>query len=110
MRRDVELRVVGEHAHGVAGPSSGVTLAQVPVGPVDDHLVGAGEPPTGGEHRPGVADRHPVAEDLGHGGQGGGEVDGPEDDHAGRGANASMNTVDRVLADLPVQSVVTGEL
>ena len=82
--RHVELRVVGEHADRVAGPEAGADLGQVLVRPGHHHLVGHREAGPGGEHRPGVADRHPVAEDLGHLGQGGGEVDGAEDDHPGR--------------------------
>ena len=45
-QRDVELRVVGEHAeHRALVDPAGVDLGlQVAVRPLDDHLVGVGEP------------------------------------------------------------------
>ena len=79
---DVELRVVGEHAHRVSGTEAGADLGQVTVGPVDDDLVGLGEPGLGGEGGPGVAHGHVVTEHLGHPRQRGAEVDGPEDHEA----------------------------
>ena len=52
--------------------------------PVGHDLVGVGEPGRGREHRPGVAHRHPVAEELADPGHGGGEVDRAEDQHPRR--------------------------
>ena len=52
--------------------------------PRHDDLVGHREAAAGGEHLAGVADRHPIAEHLGHLGQRGGEVDGAEDPHLRR--------------------------
>ena len=79
----VELRVVGEHAD--RGPGVDRALlglrGEVAVGPLDDDLVGGGESGGGGEHRPGVADGHPVAEERGLPGQRSGEVDRAEDQH-----------------------------
>ena len=66
------------------GPSVGADPLEQPVGPVDDDLVGQREAALGGEHLAGVAHRDPVAEHLGHPDQRGGEVDGAEDQHAGR--------------------------
>ena len=52
--------------------------------PLDDHLVGVGEPLAGGEDRAGVAHGHPVAEELADAGHRAGEVDRPEDQHPRR--------------------------
>ena len=49
--------------------------------PLDDHLVRGGEPALRGEHRPGVADGDPVAEEAADVRHRGGEVDGAEDQH-----------------------------
>ena len=72
---------MGEHADRVSWPEDGADLRQVLVGPGHHHLVRHREAGPGGEHRAGVAHRHPIAQDLGHLGQGGREVDRAEDDH-----------------------------
>ena len=58
---------------------------------------------------PGVADRDPVAEDLGHLGQGGGEVDGAEDDHAGRRGERLDEDRHVPAPGLAVPAVVAGD-
>ena len=82
--RHVELVVVGEHADGVAWTERRADPLEQAVGPVDDDLVGHREAPLGGEDLPGVAHGDVVAEHLGHPDQRRGEVDGAEDQHAGR--------------------------
>ena len=83
--RHVELVVVGEHADRVAGrerrrrPGSSRRWGQSTT-----TSSAMREPRPGGEHLPGVAHGHPVAEHLGHPDQRGGEVDGAEDQHPGR--------------------------
>ena len=57
------------------------SACEVAVRPVDDHLVGLGEPAGRREHRPGVADGHVVAEEAADPGHRGGEVDRAEDQH-----------------------------
>ncbi len=56
----------------------------MPVRPVDDDVVGEREPPRRGEHGPGVAHGHLVAEHLGHPHERAREVDGAEDQHPRR--------------------------
>jgi hypothetical protein len=104
-RGDVELGVVGEHADRVAGAEVGPDLVQQAVGPVHDDLVGQREPGLGGEDLPGVADRDPVAEHLGHPHEGGGEVHGTEDQHAGRRRVGLHEDHHGVLAGLAVLAV-----
>jgi hypothetical protein len=101
---------VGQHAqHGAPVDLPGVDLpAQVPVRPVDDHLVGVGEAAGGGEHRPGVADGHPVPEERSDARDGGGEVDRPEHDHAGAGGVGGDEQRQVVAAALPVAAVAQG--
>src|SRR5581483_9103108 len=77
------------------------------VGPVDDDGVGHREPRSRGEHLPGVAHRHLVTEDLGDTRERGGEVDGAEDDHAGRRREGLDERGDGLLAGLAVLAVVT---
>ena len=83
-QRDVELRVVGEHAdHGARVERARLGLRrQVAVRPVDDDLVGGREPRRRREHRAGVAHRDPVAEERSLLRDGGGEVDRAEHQHA----------------------------
>ena len=90
------------------GPSNGPTSARYLSGHDDHDLVGHREPGPGGEHRPGVAYRDPVAEDLGHLDQSGGEIDGTEDDHAGRRGERLDEDRDVTFARLAVQAVVPG--
>src|SRR5439155_7960811 len=69
------------------------------------HLVGVREPRRGGEHLPGIAHGDVIAEELAHPGHGGGEVDGPEDQHPrGRGERVHENA-QRVAAPLAVLAV-----
>src|SRR5579884_1231348 len=105
---DVELGVVGEHAHRVAGPQRRPHRLQVTIRPVHHHLVGHREALRRGEDRAGVADRDPVAEDLGHPGQGGGEVHRPEDDHLGRGSEHLHEHSHLAATGLAVAAVVAG--
>ena len=88
------------------GPSEAPTALEQPVGPVDDDLVGIGEPAPGGEHLAGVAHRDAVAEHLGHPDQRGGEVDGAEDQHVRRRGERLDEHRHRVLAGLAVRAVV----
>ena len=60
-------------------------VRQIPVGPVDDDFVGVGEAGGGGEDGAGVADGDVVAEKASGLAEGGREVDGAEDQHAGAG-------------------------
>ena len=101
---------MGQHAqHGAAVDAPGVGLAaQVPVWPVDDHLVGVGEPAGGGEHRPRVADGDPVPEEGADAGDRGGEVDRPANDHAGWGSVGGHEQGQLVAAALPVVAVPQG--
>ena len=85
------------------GPSVGPTAVEQPVGPVDDDLVGHREAPLGGEHLAGVAHGDVVAEHLGHADQRRGEVDGAEDQHAGRRGEALDEDVDGVLVGLALR-------
>ena len=81
-QRHVELGVMGQDAdHGAFVHA---LPGQVPVRPVGHDLVSVGEAPAGREHRPRVADRHPVAEELAGPGHGGREVDRAEDQHPRR--------------------------
>src|SRR5690606_39184336 len=79
---------------------------EVAVRPLDDHLVRPGEPGRGGEDRPRVADGHPVAEEATDLGDGGGEVDGAEHDHAGRRGERLDEHVEALAAALAVDAVV----
>ena len=79
---------------------------QVAVRPLDDDLVGVGEALRRGEGRAGVADRDPVAEERPDPGDGGGEVDGAEDDHARRRGERVHEDGDVVAAPLAVGPVV----
>ena len=56
-------------------------LGEELVRPLDDDLVGLGEPGRGGEDRPRIADGHVVAEERPDPRHGGSEVDGAEDQH-----------------------------
>ncbi len=77
-----------------------------PVRPVDDDLVGEREARLGGKDLPGVAHGHAVAEHLGQPDQGGGEVDGAEDEHAGRRRKALDEHRHLVPTGLPPGPVV----
>ncbi|CAO0831978.1 hypothetical protein SMICM17S_04095 [Streptomyces microflavus] len=101
-QRHVELGVVGEDAEHRTGVGGGPR--EVAVGPVDDDLVGLGEACGGGEDGPGVADGDPVAEELPGPDQRGGEVDGAEDDHAGRGHAGLDQELDRPAAAGPFRA------
>ncbi|MDH6628604.1 hypothetical protein M2271_006437 [Streptomyces sp. LBL] len=68
---------MGEDAYGGALVHFGVF--QVAVGPVDHHLVGVGEACGRGEDGARVADGDPVSEEAAGLAEGGGEVDGSED-------------------------------
>ncbi len=92
-QRQVELRVVGEHADRGAPVDLGG--AQVAVRPVDHDLVGVREAGGGGEHRAGVADRDAVAEERADPGQRRREVDRPEHQQARRGHAALDEQRDR---------------
>ena len=83
-RGDVELRVVGEHAHRVARTEVAADPVEQLVRPGDDELVGHRESFRRGEHLARVAHGDVVAEHLGDAGESGGEVDGSEDDHPRR--------------------------
>ena len=108
--RDVELRVVGQHAdHRATVQRARIHLRpQVPVRPVDDHLVGLRETLAGGEHRPGIAHRHPVSEERPDPGHRGGEVDRPEHQHPRRGREAGDEDRQSLTAALAVRAVVSG--
>ena len=80
-RRNVELGVVRQHAHRVAGSEGVAALVEHRCRPRDEHLVGHREAAAGGEHLAGVAHRDAVAEHLGDPSERGGEVDRPEDPH-----------------------------
>ena len=77
---------MGEHAqHRAAVELTSVDLCgQIAVRPFHHHLVRVGEPRRRGEHTAGVAHRHPVAQEGALLGDGGGEVDGAEDQHPRR--------------------------
>ena len=105
---DVELGVVGQDAHCVAWPEFGPDLGQVAVGPVDDDLVGEREALAGGEDGAGVADGDVVAEELGDPEEGGGEVDGAEDDHLRWWCERLDEDGQVLLAGLAVEPVVAG--
>ena len=104
--RDVELRVVSEHADGVSRAEQRAAALQHPVRPVHDDLVSHREALLGGEDLPRVADRHVVAEHLGHPGERGGEVDGAEDHHPRWRGEALDEDVDGVLVGLALGAVV----
>ncbi len=76
--------------------------------PLHDDLVGLGEPLGGGEDRAGVAHGDVVAEEGTHPGDGGGEVDGAEDDHPGSRRERVHEDRDIVAAALAVRAVVQG--
>ena len=95
------LCVVGQHADGVGHPQWRTDPLQQAVGPVDDDLVGHREAALGGEHLPGVAHGDVEAEELRRGRQGGGEVDGAEDQHPGRQGEGLDEDVDHRLPASP---------
>ena len=97
---------MGEHADGVAGPELRPDLLQETVGPVHDDLIGVREPLFGSEDGAGVAHRDPIAEDLGHPGEGRSEVDRAEDQHAGRRGERLDEDRDLVLAGLALRPVM----
>ena len=106
-QRHVELRVVGEDAHDRARVDpAGLDLdGEVAVRPLDDDLVGGREARRRGEHRPGVAHRHPVAEegtDVRHGRC---EVDGAEHQHPGAGGVGGDEHPKALAAPLAVGAV-----
>ncbi len=74
---------MGEHADRGAGVDRTLLglRGEVAVGPVDDDLVGVGEPRRGREDRPGIAHGDPVSEEGALPREGRGEVDGTEDQH-----------------------------
>ena len=81
-QRNVELRIVGQHAdHGALVD---IRAGQVTVRPFHDDLVGVTEPRRGGEDAARVAYGHAVAEELPDPGDRGGEVDRAEDQHPRR--------------------------
>lgn len=84
-QRDVELGVMGQHAEDGSrvDPPSLRLGAEIPVRPLHDDLVRAGEPGRGGEHRARVAHSDPVAEERSRTREGRREVDGAEHDHPG---------------------------
>ncbi len=73
--------------------------------PVDDHLVGVGEPRRGGEYLPRVAHRHVIPEELPDPGDGGGEVDRPENQHPGRRRERVHEDAQLVPAALTLRTV-----
>ncbi len=75
------------------------------MGPVDDHLVGRGKARSGGEHRAGIADRDPVAEERSLLRQRGGEVDRAEHQHPRARSVAGHEDLHAFAATLPVGSV-----
>jgi hypothetical protein len=75
------------------------------VRPLGDDLVGLGEPGRGGEHRPGVADRDPVTEELARPGHRGGEVDRPEHQHPRRRGEGLHEHAEVVQAPFTVRAV-----
>ncbi len=103
---DVELVVVGEDAHRIAWAERPTDPLEQAVRPVHDDLVGEREPGLGREHLPGVADGDPVAEQLGQAHEGGGEVDGAEDEHLRRRGEALDEHRQLVLASLAARPVV----
>ena len=95
----VELRVVGQDAHGVARSELGAVLVEHRGRPGDLDLVGHREAPPGGEHLAGVAHGHAVAEHLGDPRQRRGEVDRSEDPHLRRRGVRLDEHADRRLVD-----------
>ena len=83
-RGHVELRVVGENAHGVARAEHCAALVEERFRPRHEHLVGHREASPRGEHFARVADHDVVAEQLGGTRECRREVDRTEDPHAGR--------------------------
>ncbi len=113
-RRDIELVIVGEHADGVSGTQSVRHLGQMAMRPVRNDLVRFGKAGGRREHGPSVAHRHVVPEHFGHAYQRRGEVDGPENQHAGwwrehldehRDVGASGFSVGTVVAGHAVTAV-----
>src|SRR5215204_5525264 len=80
--RDVELGVVGQNARD--RPLVHLRRRQKLVRPGDNDLVGRREPLAGGEHRPRVADGHPVAHVLPDPGHRAREIYSSKDVHPGR--------------------------
>ena len=78
---------------------------QEAVRPVDHHLVGVGEARRGGEHLPGVAHGDVITEELADPGDGGGEVDSPEDQHPRRRRERVHEHAQVVPAPLAVRAV-----
>ena len=75
------------------------------MGPVDDDLVGQREAGLGGEHLAGVAHGDVEAEHLGHPHQGGGEVDGAEDEQPRRRGVGLEEDGDGLLVGLAAGAV-----
>ena len=103
-RGHVELRVVGEHRDDRARVD--LLAGQPAVRPVDDDLVGVGEPLRRGEHRAGVDDGHLEAEQLAHAHQCRGEVDRAEHDHARLGCEGLHEDVEALAEALARGPVV----
>ena len=84
--RHIEFRIVSEHAnHGPAVDGAGLDLGrQIAVWPIHHHFISIGESFAGGEHRAGVADGHPIAEERADPGNCGGKINGAEDQHSRR--------------------------
>src|SRR5680860_71223 len=80
---------------------------EVAVGPVDDDLVGIGEPGRRGKARTGVADGHVVAEEPAHRRNRTGKVDGAEDQHAGAWSERFDQDRHLVLAPFTLCTEVT---
>ena len=78
------------------GPNRSSTLAKRRCGQSATNFVRLGEADRSSEHGPSIAHRDVVTEHFGDASQRGGKVDRPEDQHAGGGANTSMNTVTSV--------------
>jgi len=81
------------------------SAARYRCGQATTNLVRVGEAALGGEDRPGVADRHPVAEEDPDPGDRRGEVDRPEDDHARRRLVRGDEQAELVAAALAVVAV-----
>ena len=104
--RYVELVVMGQHAHRVALAQVLTDPLEQPMWPVDHHLVGRRKPAAGGKDLTSIADRHPVAEHLGHPDKRPGEVDCPKDQHLRRDGEGLDEHHDGLLPSLAVLAVV----
>jgi hypothetical protein len=101
--RNVELRVVREDADG--GTSTDGRPREVPVRPIDDDLIGVGEPLRRREETASVADGNAVAEEGPERGHRPSEIDSPEDQQAWPSSERADGDLDITTAPLSVDAV-----